>query len=1120
MLAPGQPAAAAPARVDCAAEASGASAAASLARSCGGRVEVAAERSETNQTFANADGSFTTVASPAAVRARTGSGWKPVDTTLRRTADGAVAPAVVVEPLRLSGGGDGPLLTFGRAGARMSLSWPGRLPAPSLAGDTATYAEVLPGVDLQVVAGVTGYRQVLVVKSRAAAQNPALRAVRFGVSGDVRLRQGTRAGLDAVDDKGRLVFASSGASMWDSPAPIAGPAGADAARRAEARAASDGGEATPHRLVEMPVTVAAGSLTVTPDRAMLTAADTVYPVFIDPPFSKPSPTHWTNVMKSNPNHAYYGEYSDMRVGRQWQTSDVWRSHMQFTISEMASSQILSASMHITADHTADCAGTSIELWQTARMDWPSKYTWYNDSDGDWMSRVDTETFSANEDSCPKADDPGEFTGSLKTKLQTQATAKAATITFGLRATSESNHYEWTRFHSSSVSFQATYNRTPNTPTDMAISDCASRCTTTPVVGRKDPELSVFATDPDSGTVLTVYFEVQTSTGGLVASGVKTGYASGPSKPSQPAKWRVTPLLGNGYYKWRARSKDEQGAYSTWTGWRNFLTDTTAPLAPVIESTTNGVYQEDDGSGVSYGGIGIPGRAQVRVSSDTSYFMWSLDGSPYTTVNIASTDPPTCRLPCIPEEVYTGGLTFTFVPKKDLLRTLTVKSVKPNGMSSSSTWQFRVASPEPEAGHWKLDGSGTDDTDLITQPHHLDASAASWVQTRYAPEPTQSEYTRSAGARTFVPADTTVLALTGDDAVQQVDLPFPVRYYGDSYQQLWVDTNGRASFAELASSGANTAVPNIAAGGPALYPFWDNLVLDSQSSVRTAVTGTAPNRSFVLEWRNAGFASDSTKRVSFEAQLGENGTIVFAYAGIAAGDAVETGGSATVGVQNRVGLRGVQHSSGQQVLSSGNGVSFTPTGYLPPAYPEGYAEARFTGGNGLSTVGPVLATGVNSETSLRRSFAVAAWVRVTDVSSHRTAVAQHGANRSMFELGYQAGTVNRYCFSIFLADVAGSAATKACATAPVTVGEWAHLAGVYDGLAATMTLYVHYKDAEGFIDPARTEVVTLPYTSTWDATGTFTIGRALTAAPFVGDIDEVWAWQRAPEQSEVEFLAAD
>jgi hypothetical protein len=185
------------------------------------------------------------------------------------------------------------------------------------------------------------------------------------------------------------------------------------------------------------------------------------------------------------------------------------------------------------------------------------------------------------------------------------------------------------------------------------------------------------------------------------------------------------------------------------------------------------------------------------------------------------------------------------------------------------------------------------------------------------------YTCSDGAKTFTPADQTVLALTGDDAVQQVALPFPMRFYGTNYPSVWVDTNGLLTFAAPpASTFDNGAIPSAGPANLAVYPFWDDLLVDASASVRTAVTGTAPNRSFVVEWRNVRLFAAENARVTFEVVLAENGTITVAYAGIDA-DASEQGGSATVGIENGAGTVALSYAVNQPVLRSGNGVTFTP-----------------------------------------------------------------------------------------------------------------------------------------------------------------------------------------------------
>jgi hypothetical protein len=64
----------------------------------------------------------------------------------------SVSPAVSTSTLRLSGGGTGPLGEMTASGRTLSVGFPGQLPAPSLSGATATYGDVLPGVDLVVTA--------------------------------------------------------------------------------------------------------------------------------------------------------------------------------------------------------------------------------------------------------------------------------------------------------------------------------------------------------------------------------------------------------------------------------------------------------------------------------------------------------------------------------------------------------------------------------------------------------------------------------------------------------------------------------------------------------------------------------------------------------------------------------------------------------------------------------------------------------------------------------------------------------------------------------------------------------------------------------------------------------
>ncbi|MCI4061493.1 hypothetical protein MRQ36_02430 [Micromonospora sp. R77] len=139
-----------------------------------------------------------------------------MDLSLVRGGDGLWRPAVSVADVRFSSGGSGPMVTLVRQGMSFSLSWQGgSLPAPTVAGESATYSEVLPGVDLVVRATWTGFSHVLVVKTPEAAANPALRQLRFDIGGDARAVQAGDGGLRAVAN-GQVLAESATATMWDS----------------------------------------------------------------------------------------------------------------------------------------------------------------------------------------------------------------------------------------------------------------------------------------------------------------------------------------------------------------------------------------------------------------------------------------------------------------------------------------------------------------------------------------------------------------------------------------------------------------------------------------------------------------------------------------------------------------------------------------------------------------------------------------------------------------------------------------------------------------------------------------------------------------------------------------
>jgi subtilisin family serine protease len=191
---------------------------------------------------------------------------------------------------------------------------------------------------------------------------------------------------------------------------------------------------------------------------------------------------------------------------------------------------------------------------------------------------------------------------------------------------------------------------------------------------------------------------------------------------------------------------------------------------------------------------------------------------------------------------------------------------------------------------------------------------------------------------------TVVPLTGDDTTAPVSLPFPFPFYGETYTTAHVGSNGFINFLAPSTSRFNGIIPSTTAPNGAVYVFWDDTVIDSNASVRTELLGSAPNRMFVIEWRNVHIFADTTRRMDFEVILHENGFMRTEYRNIAA-DGREQGNSATLGIENETGTVALQYSSDQAVINS---PTFAVL-YRPP--PSGQITGTVTDANdGLAVAG--------------------------------------------------------------------------------------------------------------------------------------------------------------------------
>jgi hypothetical protein len=139
---------------------------------------------------------------------------------------------------------------------------------------------------------------------------------------------------------------------------------------------------------------------------------------------------------------------------------------------------------------------------------------------------------------------------------------------------------------------------------------------------------------------------------------------------------------------------------------------------------------------------------------------------------------------------------------------------------------------------------------------------------------------------------------------------------------------------LTASGTAQNLPTTSAPHPILFPFWDDLKYGSVGGAGKMcyqTIGSAPNRQFVIEWRNMDFANSpgAGSSLDFEAYLYEGtGEIDTVYnlmngpGGLPSASGRENGSEAYVGLQDETGTVATGEYQTQD-YGTGNGYSYVP-----------------------------------------------------------------------------------------------------------------------------------------------------------------------------------------------------
>ncbi|MFD4374322.1 FG-GAP repeat domain-containing protein [Streptomyces sp. NPDC058486] len=682
------------------------------AKETGGQAEVIARRTENSQLFVDASGTFTEDRYVLPRWTLQDNALVPIDTTLVKTDDGRVTTRATKADISFSAGGTGTTVTLGHNNQAFALSWPQALPEPRLNGDTATYPEVLPGVDLLLRAGNSGFSQLLVVKTPEAAANPELDTIRFGMSTDgVDVATDPHGNLTATNSLGQEVFTAPAPRMWDSSAP------AGLARTAMARAQTtspdnlfEPGQAA--KQADLDVSVGAGSLSLTPDQSLLTGEDTTYPVFIDPEYAIPGAREaWAIAYQRTPNTAYFGgagwHNSDesvgtntARVGYENVTNGLARSFFRMDTNNLWNTKkdIKWSTFFIENNWSWSCEHRPVELWLTGGIS--SATTWNNqDNDDMWATKSyvvdDARGWSS---ACPG----GNLAFDVTPEAVKAQNGKWGAMTLGLRASNESDVFAWKKFDAGSAKLRTVYNtypnavRYPDTNPDTGTTECvANQGMLTKTLGNTDLMLRGVFSDPDGGMVkarFVLWPSGHHDSGPKINTTVDVTSGNGASLIVTKEKLeKLATASGTETFFWYARAEDGELS-GAWTKSCQFVFDSSSPeTPPTVSSTTF-----PDGTN------GWP--ATTGMARDPGSFnVIAHDSGPSPKIEYWTDWDPTVR------KTTGTWVTLTLRPPSAGRHILSVRSIDAGGNISLTTrYSFYANSPGTPDAPGDLNGDGTAD----------------------------------------------------------------------------------------------------------------------------------------------------------------------------------------------------------------------------------------------------------------------------------------------------------------------------------------------------------------------------------------------------------------------------
>ena len=179
-----------------------------------------------------------------------------------------------------------------------------------------------------------------------------------------------------------------------------------------------------------------------------------------------------------------------------------------------------------------------------------------------------------------------------------------------------------------------------------------------------------------------------------------------------------------------------------------------------------------------------------------------------------------------------------------------------------------------------------------------------------------------------PTNMAILAELENDGVSTVqEMPFEFKFYGNTYNRLYIGSNGLMGFAPNGlERSSNRNLPQASLSTPALFPYWDDFNPKDGGTIRIGVVGDAPSRQVIVTWQDIPYFYKPSPPFSFQVVLNETShEIEFHYRDVHPENLTIGGGrSATIGIQSANAVLATSYSyNGSSNLTNNQALLFSP-----------------------------------------------------------------------------------------------------------------------------------------------------------------------------------------------------